>query len=107
MAGDVQRREARDSLTDPLQPLIVGARLLASVVLALLLVATVAAVFGTGSVATIGDDPICVGVDVGHDLPMVSGTVVGSRSWGLAHGVSPVEDRYQLCQDRPGGVTQY
>ena len=87
MAGKVHTSEARTSAIDPLQPLIVAARALAVLVLGTLLVVTVATVFGTGSVLTIGDDPICTTVSAGSELPMEStdGTV-RPASWAWHPG---------------------
>src|SRR3954454_17579554 len=107
MASDVEVSGGRTSPIDPLRPLATASRLLAVLVLGLLVAGTVAAVFGSGSVLTIGDDPICVTVTAGRDVPL-SGTDVAdaSPSWGLAPRVSPIDDQFRLCQDQPGAPAQ-
>jgi hypothetical protein len=46
-------------------------------------------------------------VSAGSELPMES-TDAAARpaSWGLAPRVNVIDDRYQLCQDQPGGTAQ-
>jgi hypothetical protein len=93
----------RSTAKDPLQPLIFASRGLLRVVLLLLLLATVSTVFGSGSVLTIGDDPICTTVTAGHEVVLTDPPATGL---GLAARVSPVQNTLQLCQDRPSGGAQ-
>jgi hypothetical protein len=107
MASDVKVSGTGRSAADPLQPLITASRMLAVLVLGLLLLGTAAAVFGTGSVFTIGDDEICTSVSAGSEVPMTTTEVSPEDPiWGLAPGVSPVQERFQLCQDRPSATVQ-
>jgi hypothetical protein len=108
MAPDVEASKAQASVINPLRPLIDASRTLGLAVVVLLMWATVAAIFGSGSVLTIGDDPICTTVSAGHEVPMMTTTVTTAQFQfaGLAPGVTPIDDRYQLCRDRPSGLTQ-
>jgi hypothetical protein len=104
--GKDRAQGARTTAIDPLQPLIFVARGLAVLVLSLLALGVVATIFGSGSVLTIGDDPLCTTVSAGFELPRVSDSDAVSAE-GLAPRVSLTDDQYQLCQERPDGSAQF
>jgi hypothetical protein len=107
MAGSAKNSGARASTIDPLEPLIFASRGLAILVLSLIGAGALATILGSGSLLTIGEDPICTTVSAGYEVPLrANESPAWSPSWGLAAGVSPSDEQYELCQDRPDGRTQ-
>lgn len=108
MASDIGVSKNRTSAVNPLEPLIMASRGLGLVVVGLLLVGTLAAIFGTGSVLTIGEDPICATVQSGRELVMLdtSDEKVQPVKGGLAPRVGSTVQETWLCQDRPTGLTR-
>jgi DUF2975 family protein len=91
--------------TDPLWPLVAAGRALGTFVIVIVLLAGAAAVFGSGSVLTLGKDDVCAEAQAGNDIPMggvdARTEAAQNRLLGLAPGVSRIERTESLCQEHP------